>query len=52
MHLIGQGAAVSTAARIAQQLNYKYKAQMLAGLIVAGYDERVGGQVYNLPPVA
>jgi len=40
---------VATAARIAQQMSYQYKEQMMAGLIIGGWDEKLGGQVYNIP---
>ena len=40
---------VKTAAALFQQLCYNNKAQLQAGIIVAGYDPRHGGEVYNIP---
>lgn len=40
---------VSLAANLCQNICYKYKSQLLAGLIVAGWDERNGGSVYTIP---
>ena len=36
---------VKTAAAVFQDLCYNYRDQLSAGIIVAGYDEKKGGQV-------
>jgi 20S proteasome subunit beta 1 len=46
---LGKEPLVSTAARIAQQINYSNKERLLAGMIVGGWDEKLGGQVYTIP---
>ncbi|KAJ9645085.1 Proteasome subunit beta type-1 [Coniosporium tulheliwenetii] len=38
-----------TAAAIFQELCYDNKDQLSAGMIIAGYDHRHGGQVYSIP---
>ncbi|KAF2456659.1 proteasome core particle subunit beta 1 [Lineolata rhizophorae] len=38
-----------TAAAIFQDLCYDHKDQLSAGIIIAGYDQRHGGQVYSIP---
>jgi 20S proteasome subunit beta 1 len=40
---------VKTAAHLMQGLCYKYKDQLSAGVIVAGWDPVDGGSVYNIP---
>ena len=40
---------VKTAANVFQDLCYSYRNQMTAGILVAGWDKREGGQVYALP---
>ena len=40
---------VHTAATIFQQLCYRNKDQLSAGIIVAGWDKEVGASVYNIP---
>lgn len=40
---------VSTAANVFRQLCYNYRDQLSAGIIVAGWDKRKGGQVYSVP---
>eukprot|EP01121_Diplochlamys_sp_Union-15-3_P014625 TRINITY_DN4687_c0_g1_i1.p1 TRINITY_DN4687_c0_g1~~TRINITY_DN4687_c0_g1_i1.p1 ORF type:complete len:232 (-),score=48.40 TRINITY_DN4687_c0_g1_i1:23-718(-) len=51
LHTIESGEAplVSTAASLVQQLCYNNKDRLLAGMIVAGWDEMKGGQVYSIP---
>lgn len=46
---IERAPSVLTAATLFQGLCYQYKEQLLAGIIVAGYDEIRGGVVYNIP---
>ncbi|KAM8986030.1 proteasome subunit beta type-6 [Ara ararauna] len=40
---------VRTAARLFQQTCYRYREELSAGVIVAGWDPRRGGQVYAVP---
>ena len=40
---------VVTAANLFRQMCYKYKSQLMAGIIVAGWDRVNGGQVYSIP---
>ncbi|NXJ58816.1 PSB6 protein, partial [Spizaetus tyrannus] len=40
---------VRTAARLFQQTCYRYREELSAGIIVAGWDPRRGGQVYVVP---
>ncbi|XP_032569669.1 proteasome subunit beta type-6 [Chiroxiphia lanceolata] len=40
---------VRTAARLFQQSCYRYREELSAGIIVAGWDPRRGGQVYVVP---
>uniref|UniRef100_A0A224XVW8 proteasome endopeptidase complex n=1 Tax=Panstrongylus lignarius TaxID=156445 RepID=A0A224XVW8_9HEMI len=45
----GEEPKVETAAAIFQELCYKYKEQLLAAVIVAGWDGVNGSQVYSIP---
>jgi 20S proteasome subunit beta 1 len=47
----GEPPLVETAANIFRQLCYDYRDQLTAGIIVAGWDKRKGGQVMQLSPV-
>lgn len=40
---------VSVAAALFQRLTYTYKDVLTAGIILAGYDEKNGGEVYSIP---
>ncbi|KAL0994049.1 hypothetical protein UPYG_G00117140 [Umbra pygmaea] len=40
---------VQTAANLFKQMCYKYREELMAGIIVAGWDKRRGGQVYTVP---
>ena len=40
---------VAIAANVFRQLCYNYRDQLSAGIIVAGWDKRKGGQVYAVP---
>merc|ERR1719499_1823656 len=42
----GQMPRVATAAKLVGDMIYQYKDQLLAGIIVAGWDDVEGGQVY------
>eukprot|EP00697_Spironema_sp_BW2_P011469 gnl/Spiro4/27160_TR13504_c0_g1_i1.p1 gnl/Spiro4/27160_TR13504_c0_g1~~gnl/Spiro4/27160_TR13504_c0_g1_i1.p1 ORF type:complete len:216 (-),score=50.05 gnl/Spiro4/27160_TR13504_c0_g1_i1:104-751(-) len=45
---LGEPPQVKTAARLAQSLCYNNKDALLAGLIVAGWDQTNGGQVFSI----
>ncbi|KAH9897428.1 nucleophile aminohydrolase [Xylariomycetidae sp. FL2044] len=45
----GKPPTTQTAAAIFQELCYSNKDRLSAGLIIAGWDERHGGQVYSIP---
>merc|ERR1719464_1823570 len=40
---------VNTAANLFKMIAYSNKDRLLAGMIIAGWDEKRGGQVYNVP---
>ncbi|XP_028653979.1 proteasome subunit beta type-6-like [Erpetoichthys calabaricus] len=40
---------VQTAANLFKDMCYKYREELMAGIIVAGWDKRLGGQVYTVP---
>ncbi|XP_072548502.1 proteasome subunit beta type-6 [Salminus brasiliensis] len=40
---------VQTAANLFKQMCYRYREELMAGIIVAGWDKRRGGQVYTVP---
>ena len=46
---VGKPPLVKTAASLAKRICYTNKEQLLAGVIVAGYDETAGGSVYVIP---
>jgi len=46
---LGKLPAVNTAANLFQILAYNNKEHLMAGLIVAGWDEEKGGQLYSIP---
>ncbi|XP_063702662.1 proteasome subunit beta type-6 [Culicoides brevitarsis] len=45
----GEEALVSEAATEMRKYCYDYRDSLMAGIIVAGYDKRYGGQVYSIP---
>lgn len=45
----GEPAQVRSAAAVFKDICYNYRDQMSAGIIVAGWDSRHGGQVYSVP---
>mmetsp|Transcript_77450 Transcript_77450/g.121945 ORF Transcript_77450/g.121945 Transcript_77450/m.121945 type:complete len:238 (+) Transcript_77450:56-769(+) len=56
LHYLGQHAVelgkqptVNTAANLFKIMAYNNKDHLLAGLIVAGYDDKKGGQIYSIP---
>ncbi|PSN45694.1 Proteasome subunit beta type-6 [Blattella germanica] len=46
---LGEPPLVETAANIFRELCYNYRDSLSAGIIVAGWDKRKGGQVYMVP---
>ncbi|KAJ9599163.1 hypothetical protein L9F63_010340 [Diploptera punctata] len=46
---LGEPPLVETAANIFRELCYNYRDSLTAGIIVAGWDKRKGGQVYMVP---
>uniref|UniRef100_A0A672K822 proteasome endopeptidase complex n=1 Tax=Sinocyclocheilus grahami TaxID=75366 RepID=A0A672K822_SINGR len=40
---------VQTAASLFREMCYRYREELMAGIIVAGWDPRRGGQVYTVP---
>jgi 20S proteasome subunit beta 1 len=46
---IDQNPEVRVAANMFRELCYNYRDQLTAGIIVAGWDKRYGGQVYSVP---
>jgi 20S proteasome subunit beta 1 len=46
---IGEEPSVKTAAAIFQDMCYNYRDQLSAGIICAGWDRKLGGQVYSIP---
>ncbi|XP_059087009.1 proteasome subunit beta type-6-like [Tigriopus californicus] len=45
----GRPAPVHTAAFLFKDICYEYRDSLTAGIIVAGWDEKKGGQVYSIP---
>lgn len=46
---LGKLPTVNTAANLFKMLAYNNKDNLMAGLIIAGWDEKRGGQVYSIP---
>merc|ERR1719343_791325 len=46
---LGQEPTVNTCANLFKLIAYNNKDNLMAGLIIAGYDEKRGGQVYSIP---
>jgi len=46
---LGEQPTVETAANVFRDMCYNYRDQLTAGIIVAGWDRRNGGQVYMVP---
>ncbi|XP_076451453.1 proteasome subunit beta type-6-like [Babylonia areolata] len=46
---MGEEPLVETAANVFREMCYNYRDQLTAGIIVAGWDKRVGGQVFSVP---
>lgn len=46
---LGKQPTVNTAANLFKTIAYQNKDNLSAGLIVAGYDDKLGGQVYSIP---
>ncbi|KAF5115686.1 hypothetical protein DV495_003950 [Geotrichum candidum] len=45
----GKAPSAKVAASIFQEITYSNKDSLTAGIIVAGFDERTGGEVYSVP---
>ncbi|CDF32448.1 Proteasome subunit beta type [Chondrus crispus] len=46
---LGEDPDVDTAAKLFRELCYHNKGQLMAGIIVAGWDKHKGGQVFTIP---
>ncbi|CAD1473752.1 unnamed protein product, partial [Heterotrigona itama] len=46
---LGMEPLVETAANVFRELCYNYRDSLMAGILVAGWDSRKGGQVYSIP---
>lgn len=46
---LGTQPLVETAANVFREMCYNYRDSLMAGIIVAGWDNRKGGQVYSIP---
>merc|ERR1719491_2193171 len=46
---LGKEPTVNTAANLFKMIAYQNKDRLMAGMIIAGWDEKRGGQVYNVP---
>lgn len=45
----GEDPAVKSAAVVFKDICYQYRDQMTAGILVAGWDKELGGQIYSVP---
>ncbi|KAJ8255031.1 hypothetical protein GJAV_G00200190 [Gymnothorax javanicus] len=46
---VGEPPLVQTAANLFKEMCYRYREELMAAIIVAGWDKRNGGQVYAVP---
>lgn len=46
---LGEKPLVSVGAAVFRELCYNYRDSLMAGILVAGWDKRKGGQVYSIP---
>ncbi|KAF7987927.1 hypothetical protein HCN44_003790 [Aphidius gifuensis] len=46
---LGTQPLVETAANVFREMCYNYRDSLMAGILVAGWDKRKGGQVYSIP---
>lgn len=46
---LGDQPLVETGAALFRELCYNYRDSLMAGILVAGWDKRKGGQVYSVP---
>lgn len=46
---LGQPPLVETAAALFRELCYNYRDSLTAGILIAGWDRRKGGQIYSVP---
>ncbi|KAJ1813239.1 Proteasome subunit beta type-1, partial [Coemansia sp. RSA 2598] len=45
----GEAPTVKIAATLFQEICYQNKSQLMAGIIIGGWDKQEGGSVYNIP---
>lgn len=46
---LGEEPLVEVGAAIFRELCYNYRDSLMAGILVAGWDKRKGGQIYSIP---
>lgn len=46
---LGEKPLVEVGAAVFRELCYNYRDSLMAGILVAGWDKRKGGQVYSIP---
>jgi len=46
---MGKPATVKTVGNTFREMCYQYRDQLMAGILCAGYDSRLGGQIYSIP---
>lgn len=46
---LGEDPLVETGAAVFKELCYNYRDSLMAGILVAGWDKRKGGQIYSIP---
>lgn len=46
---LGEEPPVEVAAAVFQELCYNYRDSLMAGILVAGWDKKKGGQIYSVP---
>lgn len=46
---LGEPPMVETGAAVFRELCYNYRDSLMAGILVAGWDRKKGGQVYSIP---
>ncbi|CAB3245366.1 unnamed protein product [Arctia plantaginis] len=46
---LGEQPLVQTASAIFRELCYNYRDSLVAGILVAGWDKKLGGQIYSVP---
>lgn len=46
---LGEEPLVEAAASVFRELCYNYRDSLMAGILIAGWDRKKGGQVYSIP---